>query len=55
MTEDIKLCDKKRYETVDDAVSTLLYLESSKKAERGELRYYKCHICYQYHLTSKRS
>jgi hypothetical protein len=51
--EDLKICQKRRYETIDEAKKTIAYLILHGKAERGELGYYKCHICHQFHLTSK--
>ena len=53
MDEELKLCQKRRYETADDAKKTIVYLTMHGKIEAGELSYYKCHICHNYHLTSK--
>ena len=53
MEDDLKICQKRRYETADAAKQTIAYLVLHGKAERGELRYYKCPICHNYHLTSK--
>ncbi len=48
------ICAKKRYETKEDAISTIMYLETSKKVDYCEVHYYKCHVCSSFHLTSKR-
>lgn len=49
---ELKICPKKRYETQNDARKMISYLISLK--ETVKLKTYKCHICHNYHLTSKR-
>ena len=49
--EDIKICDKRRYDTEQEAQEQINYLLT--KDEDVKLRVYKCHTCHNYHLTSK--
>jgi len=51
MTEEFKMCPKRRYETFRDALDKI---EEIKEFDPDvNLRVYKCHTCHNYHLTSK--
>ena len=55
MEEDteLKICDKRRYESKEEALETISFLEQSKRCNIGALDYYQCHICHNIPLTSK--
>ena len=53
MEDTLKICTKRRYESQEEALKMVNYLEVSGKAPDGELRFYDCRICHFYHLTSK--
>lgn len=48
----LRICEKTRYETADDAEEMKAYL--AEDGNTPKLRVYKCHACHNWHLTSKR-
>ncbi len=49
--EDLRICTKNRYRTEKDARKTARHVEEVDKDTK--LRPYKCHICHNWHLTSR--
>ncbi len=52
MDEDLKICQKRRYETEEEAREMIKHIISFP--ESPPLETYKCHVCHNYHLTSKK-
>lgn len=48
--EEYKLCPKRRYETKEEAEEMIKHII---KLDWTILSTYKCHICHNWHLTSK--
>ncbi len=48
---ELKLCCKTRYASEENIKKAIIYLTS--KDSEVILDYYKCHICHNFHLTSK--
>jgi len=49
--EELKICTKRRYETELEARKMIAHLIIAY--DKVDLSTYKCHICSNYHLTSK--
>lgn len=52
MSEDLRICDKKRYETEEDARDTIIHIMISDDWA-PDLSPYKCHTCHNWHLTKR--
>jgi len=53
MTNNLKICEKGRYPGQKEAEGMIRFLESTNRARVNELSCYKCHICQNWHLTSR--
>ena len=51
--DDLKICDKQRFETEEDAQATANHIMSEDFYFSTKLRIYKCQTCYSWHLTSQ--